>query len=388
MEFRVANENVLCSFTPKTNYKENLNMKRFLILFIVSAVALGINAQPAKRRTVTNTRGTTTQRKTAEKKTVDRATLMFPTSAEMPEDVVWRRDIYRQLDLLKDANAPLYYPVEPHGKDQNLFTFIFRLFVSGRVKGYKPGDDGGESFDEKDELKVKDLLTDQSIYFEEANGKITVPESDIPSAFVKRFYLKESSYFDQRSATYKTRVVALCPVIMEENEFASIDDEPGAAQSRPLFWVKYDDISSYLSRMPVMASNFNNVTNMTVDDYFTLNRYDGKIYKTNNLQGRLLSDYAKNDTAMALEQKRIEQQLVDFEEHIWHAPVAADSLDSVAVADKAVEKKASRRSRSSSTNNDEKKSSRRSSASTSKRQKSSSGSSSSSPRVSARRQRR
>ncbi len=374
-----------------------MTMKRFLIIFTAVLMAgITANAQPARRRTTTTStanRNAAAQRQAAAEKKPDRASIMFPTSAEMPEDVVWRRDIYRQLDLLKDANAPLYYPVEPRGKDQNLFTFIFRLFVSGRIKGYKPGDDGGESFDEKDRLEVKDLLTDQRIYFEEEGGKITVPESDIPSSFVKRFYLKESSYFDQRSATYKTRVVALCPVLMEESEFESIDDEPGTAQSRPLFWVKYDDISSYLSRMPVMASNFNNVTNMTVDDYFTLNRYEGKIYKTNNLQGRLLSDYAKNDTAMAAEQKRIEQQLVDFEEHIWHTPVPVDSLDSVSVAEKTdkADKKVARASRRSESTSDDKKSTgRRGASAASKRNKapSSSSSSSSAPRVSARRQRR
>lgn len=374
-----------------------MTMKRFLIIFTAVLMAgITANAQPARRRTTTTStanRNAAAQRQAAAEKKPDRASIMFPTSAEMPEDVVWRRDIYRQLDLLKDANAPLYYPVEPRGKDQNLFTFIFRLFVSGRIKGYKPGDDGGESFDEKDRLEVKDLLTDQRIYFEEEGGKITVPESDIPSSFVKRFYLKESSYFDQRSATYKTRVVALCPVLMEESEFESIDDEPGTAQSRPLFWVKYDDISSYLSRMPVMASNFNNVTNMTVDDYFTLNRYEGKIYKTNNLQGRLLSDYAKNDTAMAAEQKRIEQQLVDFEEHIWHTSVPVDSLDSVSVAEKTdkADKKVARASRRSESTSDDKKSTgRRGASAASKRNKapSSSSSSSSAPRVSARRQRR
>lgn len=356
---------------------------------------VGVFAQPAKRRTVTPTTGkNTSAQKAAAEKTADRAALSFPTSAEMPEDVVWRRDIYRQLDLLKDANAPLYYPVEPRGKEQNLFTYLFRLFVSGRVKGYKPTDDGGESFDEKDAVSVKDLLDNQRIYYEESGGRITVPESDIPSAFVKRFYLKESSYFDQRSATYKTRVTALCPVLMDEDEFLSIDNEAGTATSKPLFWVKYDDVAQYLSRMPVMASNFNNVTNMTVDDYFTMNRYDGKIYKTTNLQGRLLADYAKTDSAMTAEQKRIEQQLVDFENSIWHAPVAADSTDSVAVDAKAADKKVARASRSKGKSDADKKeeksqkssSSRRSSAA--KEPKQAKVSSGSAPRVSARRQRR
>lgn len=377
-------------------------MKRLLIFLSVLVCTIGLNAQPARSRTAASntkdkdgkvvSRSSNKQQTSSAKPQADRAALSFPTSAEMPEDVVWRRDIYRQLDLLKDENAPLYYPVEPRGKDQNLFTYLFRLFVSGRIKGYKPTDDGGESFDEKDVVSVKDLLDNQRIYYEESGGRITVPESDIPSAFVKRFYLKESSYFDQRSATYKTRVTALCPVLMDEDEFLSIDNEAGTATSKPLFWVKYDDVATYLSRMPVMASNFNNVTNMTVDDYFTMNRYNGKIYKTTNLQGRLLADYAKTDSAMTAEQKRIEQQLVDFENSIWHQEAKVDSTDSVAIAEKAVDKKVARASRNKKSDaakddKSEKTTSRRSSAAA-KEPKQAKVSSGSAPRVSARRQRR
>ena len=312
----------------------------------------------------------------------DRAALMFPASAEMPEDVVWRRDIYRQLDLLKDANAPLYYPVEPHGKEQNLFTYLFRLFVSGRINVYEYKITGDESFEEKDKANVKDLLNKFSIYYEESGGKITVNESDIPSAQVTRYYMKESSYFDQRSATYRTRVTALCPVLMESSEFESIDAESSSATPKPLFWVKYDDVAAYLSRMPIMASNLNNVTNMTVDDYFTMNRYEGQIYKTNNLQGRVLP----NDSTRVKEQERIEKQLKDFEENIWHYEAPIDSLDSInAVKDGKADKKVKAKPVAGKSSKEEKKSSSRrtSSASSSKPPKSSSA-----PRSSARRQRR
>lgn len=337
----------------------------FLIIISLSFCTL-CNAQPKRSRVAANAAA----QKSAAKPTSDRASLMFPTSDEMPQDVVWRRDIYRQLDLLEDENAPLYYPVEPNGKEQNLFTYLFRLFISGRIPVYTYKLDGKESFDIKDKAESRELLERYSIYYEEQNGKLTVPESDIPSAEVTRFYIKESSYFDQRSATYRTRVTALCPVLMR-----GADDFGTEATPYPLFWVNYDDVASYLSRMPVMASNLNNVTNMTVDDYFTMNRYKGKIYKTNNLQGRVLA----NDSTRTREQQRIEQQLKDFESHIWHQPEQVDSLDSIAKAqgtDKMSskakkEKSSSRRSRSSS-------------ASSSAKQ----AKAPSAPRVSARRQRR
>ena len=347
----------------------------FLILISFSVCVIG-SAQPSKRRTVAPTQ-TQTKTAAAEKRS-DRAALMFPTSAGMPEDVVWRRDIYRQLDLTLDANAPLYYPVTPSGKNQNLFTYLFRLVLSGRVNAYQYKLDGNESFEEADKAEVKDLMDRYYIAYEENNGKLSVDASDIPSPEVTRFYIKESSYFDQRSATYKSRVTALCPVLMRgADEFGS------EATPYPLFWIKYDDVASYLSRMPLMASNLNNVTNMTADDYFTLNRYEGKIYKTNNMQGRILP----NDSTRIKEQARIEKQLKDFEEGIWHSPApkdtaAADSLQADKTDAKKSAKTTAKRKKSSSDN----RRSVASAAAASKRQRSSS--SGSGPRASARRQRR
>lgn len=361
-------------------------MKRIFIIFAAALLcSLTAGAQPAKRRTTTasGNSSTTAAKKTTTEKKSDRATLMFPTSAEMPEDVVWRRDIYRQLNLMKDANAPLYYPVEPRGKEQNLFTYLLRLFISGRINVYKYNLDGYESFETSNKLKQKDVLDNFSIYYEEKDGKINIAESDIPSASVKQFYIKESSYFDQRSATYKARVTALCPVMVEEDEFASIDDSTSNAITKPMFWIKYDDVASYLSRLPLMASNLNNVTNMTADDYFTLNHYDGQIYMTNNMQGRTIP----TDSTRTREQKRIEKQLKDFEENIWHAP--KDSLDSIAAQQPADDKKVARKSSSKKESTSDSRRSKASAAAANKRDKSSnSGSGSSAPRVSARRQRR
>ena len=367
-------------------------MKRTCIILLAAfLISLSASAQPAKRRTTASgsTPAAGAKKATAEKKS-DRATLMFPTSAEMPEDVVWRRDIYRQLDLMKDANAPLYYPVEPRGKDQNLFTYLLRLFVTGRISVYKYNLDGNESFDAANRLQPKDVLDNYSIYYEEKDGRITIAESDIPSANVKKFYIKESSYFDQRSATYKTRVTALCPVLYDIGEFDTIDDgSDDAATSglqKPMFWVKYDDVASYLSRLPLMASNLNNVTNMTADDYFTLNHYDGQIYMTNNMQGRAIP----TDSTRTREQKRIEQQLKDFEENIWHVPAPKDTLDSIAAKQPAEDSKVSRRSASKKKKeaSSETRRSKSSAAAASKREKNSSAGGSSAPRVSARRQRR
>ena len=354
-------------------------MKRSLILIISLAVFLGANAQPAKRRVTTSNAAAAAG--APKKQAADRATMSFPTAAEMPEDVVWKRDIYRSLDLTKDKNAPLYYPVEPMGRQVNLFTYLFRLMLTGRISDYTYKLDGVESFDEKDKLAVKDVLDRYGIYYEEKEGKYTVEANDVPSAEVTRYYIKESVYLDQRTGTFSTKVTALCPVLMR-----GADEWGGDATPYPLFWVNYDDVASWLAKLPMMASNYNNVNNMTADDYFTMNRYDGKIYKTNNMQGKALANYCKTDSDMVKEQQKIENEIVLFQNNVWGHLSHEDSLkiarqDSIAAAQgkTKTEKVKSSSSRSSSSA----RSSRSSSAG-----KSSGSSASSSPRVSVRRQRR
>ena len=245
--------------------------------------------------------------------------------------MVWRRDIYRELDLNNETNAALYYPVEPKGNQMNLFTTIFRLMMTGKITVFQYRMDGNESFAAADRVDPKSFLDNYHIYYEkQANGRIKLDNSDIPSREVKSYYIKESSFFDQRSATFHTKVLALCPIMTREDDFGD------GGTKYPLFWVKYDDLAPYLTRQQVMTSNLNNAVVMSIDDYFARNQYKGKIYKTNNLLGQTLSQYCTTDSAMTKEQKRIEAELVAFEKNIWGNQARKDSLDSIANAAKDV----------------------------------------------------
>ena len=293
----------------------------------------GIWAQPEARRQAA------AQKKAAQQKAAQqngdtptlRAQISFPTALLMDEDVVWRRDIYRELDLNNEANAALYYPVEPKGNQMNLFTTIFRLMMTGKITVFQYRMDGNESFAAADRVDPKSFLDNYHIYYEkQANGRIKLDNSDIPSREVKSYYIKESSFFDQRSATFHTKVLALCPIMTREDDFGD------GGTKYPLFWVKYDDLAPYLTRQQVMTSNLNNAVVMSIDDYFARNQYKGKIYKTNNLLGQTLSQYCTTDSAMTKEQKRIEAELVAFEKNIWGNQARKDSLDSIANAAKDV----------------------------------------------------
>ncbi len=346
-------------------------MKRLLSVFIILLAALTATAQPKARRNAAARSGQ--QANGASQQMTQRARLMFPTAIDMPEDVVWRRDIYREVDLMQPSNAGLYYPVEPVGKEMNLFTYIFKLALNNYIPVYEYRLDGNEVFNDSSKVKIKTILDNFHIFYETKDGKLRVDNSDIPSAEVKAYYLKECAYYNQANSTFRRKVLALCPVMLRDDDFG------GEASKYPLFWVKYSDLEPYLSRQTVMTSDLNNAATMSLDDYFTLNKYSGKIYKTTNMLGRTLAQYCTTDSAMAKEQKRIEQELATFEKNIFGNQARKDSLDSIARLDPKAAKAAAKAAR---------KANRRSGSSVSKRSSGKSKSSSSSAaRVTVRRQR-
>ena len=126
-----------------------------------------------------------------------RAQISFPTQIPMSEDVVWRRDIYREIDITQAANAGLYYPVEPVGSQMNLFTYIFKLVMRRAVPAYEYRLDGNEVFDKSAQINLKSLLDNYHIFYERTDKGIHIDDSDIPSKEVTGYYIKEIAFFDQ-----------------------------------------------------------------------------------------------------------------------------------------------------------------------------------------------
>ena len=314
-------------------------MKKIILLLMLVGLVQGAFAQPEARRQAQQK----AQNKSNANNMTTRAQIMFPTAASIDEDVVWRRDIYRELDLNEDANAPLYYPVEPLGSQVNLFTYIFKLMMQGRIKAYQYKLDGNESFNADDVVKPKTFLDNYHIYYEkDAQGRTHLDNSDIPSKEVKSYYIKETTYYDQHTATFHTKVLALCPIMTRDDDFGD------GGNKYPLFWVKYDDLAPFLSKQQIMTSNLNNAATMSIDDYFLRNQYKGKIYKTNNMLGKTLAQYCSSDSAMSKEQKKIEAELAAFEKNLWGDQAKKDSLDSIAKLDKKNVKGVKKNRRSSS----------------------------------------
>lgn len=349
--------------------------KIIVLIAILLAGEYAVAQPPARKR---DREQKSTRTATYEVPLSERAKSQYPTTAT-PSEVVWKRDIYRVLDLTMEKNASLYYPVQPIGKSVNLFTYIFRHILNNNIVAYEYNINGYEDFTADSKVEPIEILDNYKIYYEYGeDSTLIVTPSDIPSNEVLSYYIKESYYFDQRTSSYNKRVTAICPVLHRSEEFSS------EVTKFPLFWLNYDEVEPLLGLQTVMSSSYNNVSTMTFDDFFTKGCYNGEIYKTVNLRNLAINQYCKDSIAAKKEQQKIEKELVDFRSNLWQLPKPA--IDSTSIAadtvatdsnDKKKEEKVS--ARAARKNNSEVKKA--------KKQKSSSKSSGSA-RISVRRQRR
>ncbi len=231
-------------------------------------------------------------------------------------DRQWMRVIYRSIDLDKDQNAPLYFPEEPIDGQENLFRIIMRLLASNTLPAYEYLD-GREIFTDQYRIKTRDILDRFYIPYTDAKGsteknpKFNIDENDVPTNEVLSYYVVERWEFDTRSNRLRPVVEAICPVLHRSGDFG------GDALKYPMFWVKFSDLRPYLAAQTIFIDDDNNLPTCTYDDFFTLNLYDGDIYKTRNLKNKSMVQMYPDPDALKKAQDSIQNRLDDFEKKLW-----------------------------------------------------------------------
>lgn len=307
-------------------------MKRFsrylaicaAVIAALTAIAQDASAQTEANRSSSSSSAITRRRADDKDKdatrgasVTDRMQQRFDASSGVSDaDKAWMRVIYRQLDLDRAPNAPLYYPVDIVDGEENLFRIMMRLLMEDRIPAYEYLD-GREIFDNKYRISVRDLLEKCYIPYTEAKGstgkspRFVADEADIPSAEVLRYYVIEQWEFDRRNNQLHNNIVAICPVLMRTGEYTS-EPEP-----MPLFWVKYSDLRPHLLTRSIFMSDNNNLPSGNYDDFFTLNRYDGEIYKTRNLRNLTMAQLYPDPEERKAAQDSIQAVLDNFDKKLW-----------------------------------------------------------------------
>ena len=294
---------------------------RLIIALLLVGLALGASAQVTKR-SGNDARGKKDNKKEGGVAITDRQQSFYEVKEPHDADLQWMKVIYRSIDLTKGKNAALYYPEIPNEDGSNLYFIIMRLLANNQLAAYEYLPDGREMFTEEYRIKdVGELFTRFQLYFTEAKGSTEknplyeFEDADIRGNEVLCYYIIEKWEFDTRSNQMRPRVEALCPVMVQ------VDDFTGESMPYPMFWVKLNDIRPYMAQQYVFTDDDNNLPRYSIDDFFKLNMYTGEIIKTKNLRNKPLKALYPDAEAYKHAQDSIEERLRSFNKDLWVPPL-------------------------------------------------------------------
>jgi len=282
-------------------------MKNILVFFGVLALIFGATQQEAKAQIIDGAykRNDVYNRK--------------PTSLPYirEADVMWRKKVWRIIDLREKMNQPLYFPTKDVDGRYSLLTLMLKGIKDGKLTAYDAKKDDEfkvpMTFEQVKEAfgattrtqMVKDVDTGES-KAKQVTGEIRPEE-------VKQFMVKEEWYFDKQTSTMNVRVIGICPI---QEFYRDEDTNQEQVQRRQVFWIYFPEARELMASNEVFNAQ-NTARNLSFDDVFLKRKFNSYIVKEENIyNNREISQYLGSKDAM-LESKRIENTIFDYEQNLW-----------------------------------------------------------------------
>lgn len=250
------------------------------------------------------------------------------------EDVVWRRDIYRIVDMRQKQNYQLYFPVEP---DDPTYMSLYRLIVDAVQNGmtiFRRSERVLKPVLSMDNIVPRNEIKDQFMV-----GGIGELDREDETSYVLnydsiadtfsfqpynyntyvrnqlKYLLYEVIFFDKSTSRMYRKIVALAPLQPDQ---ASGDEETPAEFMRTSvkFWILYDQLRPYLASHYMIPSQ-NEAKRVTFEEFFEKRLFSSYIVGEGNIYNRMILDYCFTEKDAKQEQERIEYELLTFEQDLW-----------------------------------------------------------------------
>ena len=221
-------------------------------------------------------------------------------------NVMWKKTVIREIDFRQKINQVFYYPINPTEDWRNFITVVYDGVMSGDITPYRV------------ENNIDDMVTPMTRDdFEKENTKIGDPPviwkdgEEVPNEIelkdrlinVTRMRIKEDWYFDKKLSQFLVRIIAIGPLVVEEDGLSQI------------CWIPYEDSRKVFAN--AMAFNRNNAAQRrTYDEILQKRIFDSYIVKEENVYDRYINSYAFNIDAL-YESERIKNEMFDFEQSLW-----------------------------------------------------------------------
>lgn len=278
-------------------------MKKTLVSTLATLLLAGtfsLNAQTTDIKPPKNSILSSQQHTIAEKKP-------SPLPDIQEANVMWKKTIIREIDFRQKINQPFYYPVTPTGDWRNITTVLYDAILSGEITVYRVENNVDEMITpltrddfEKENTKIGNPPVIMRDGVEVAN-EITFRDRMMN---VTRMRIKEDWYFDKHLSQFLVRIIALSPIVAEEEGLSQV------------CWVPYDEQTRTVLAQAFAFNRQNAAERRTYDEILQKRIFDSYIVKEENVYDRYINSYAFNIDAL-YESERIKNEMFDYEQSLW-----------------------------------------------------------------------
>ncbi|MXV17584.1 gliding motility protein GldN [Hufsiella ginkgonis] len=227
-------------------------------------------------------------------------------------DVIYRKRIWRQIDLRQKMNRPYASP------KSRLIDVIMNAVMSGELTAYA-------NLDGKDSLG-RDLAFTQILTATEAKAKfadsVVIPEIDSTGQqigshmaagefnpdSILRFQIKEDWLFDKQRSVWERRIISIAPMVT----IRAAGQDLGEIAAFQIYFPEARHI--FVTKEVVNAHN--DAIGLSYDDIFVKGLFDSYIVKQSNNDDLRIKDYAIGIDRL-YESERIKKELMDWEHDLW-----------------------------------------------------------------------
>jgi len=250
------------------------------------------------------------------------------------EDIVWRRDIYRVIDMRQKQNYQLYFPVEP---DDPHYMSMYRLMVDAVQNGltiFYPSERVLKPLFTEANIVPKDKVIDQFVVggigeldredetsyilnYDSVSGQLSFQPYNY-GTYVRnqlKYLVYEVVFFSRATSRMYRKIVAIAP--LQPDQATGGVEEPGRFMRESVkFWALYDELRPYLASHYIIPTQ-NESKRVTFDEFFEKRLFSSYIIGEGNIYNRMILDYCNTEQEAKQEQARIENELLTFEQDLW-----------------------------------------------------------------------